>query len=247
MKLLIENWRGYILKEVRSSHLVLMKPEDFLKLTRVDGDAADERADYILNKLGGFDKNKAGTLSLVIKRCGNSLKVKDHGGRARMLAAMKSGVTEYPVAISFISCDESRIIKSSGLYFDSDVIEAQYSSDIVGVTRIKGYTPGNILGLGDTTDITIKDLRKMIRIEFYSRATDSYRMADYVVDLNKEYSFFIGDEERSLMIGKSVISNPDGTKRFGGMREPVLATDPADIETYPDPNQQIKVQVVNKS
>ena len=247
MKLLLENWRGYLLKEVKSSHLALMTPEDFLKLTRVEGDAAEERADYILNKLGGFDKTKAGTLTLVIKKCGTNLKVKDHGGRARMIAAMKSGVTEYPVAISFVSCDGSTTIKSSDLYFDSDVVEAQYSSDVVAVTRIKGYTPGDMLGLGGTTTMNSSDLRKMIRVEFYGRATDSYRMADYVADLNKEYSFFVDGEQRSLVIGRSVISKPDGTKRFGGMREPALATDPADIETYPDPNQEIKVQVVEKS
>jgi len=243
---IIENWRGYLLKEVKSSHLSLINLNDFLTLTRVEGDAVEDRADHIINKLGGFDKNKAGALSLVIRKCNTRLKVSNHEGRARAMAALKSGITEYPVAISFISCDGKRPIRTSELYFDSDVIEAQHSSEVVDVTRIKSYTPSDMLGFGSTTDISDEDLRKKIRIEFYGKATESYRMSDYIHDLNSQYQFFVSGERRKLIIGKSLIKMSDGTKRFGGMREPTLATDPNDINSYPDPNQAIKVQVVEK-
>ena len=86
---------GYLLKEVKSSHLALINLNDFLALTRVEGDAVEDRADHIINKLGGFDKNKAGALSLVIRKCNSRLKVSNHEGRARAMAALKSGITEY--------------------------------------------------------------------------------------------------------------------------------------------------------
>ena len=245
MELIVENWRRFLTESLKSSHLVLMKPQDFLTLTRGEGDAVEARADYINKNLGGFDRNKAGTLSLTLKRCrGVPEKVINHEGRARAMAAMKSGLTEYPVAITVVNCQETRKMESSELYISSPVVEAQFTKDTVSVSSLVPYKPDDMLGLGQSTSIADEDLRKLIRVEFYGKATDTYRMTDYVNDLNNEYTFTVDGQPRELIIGKSVRKSFDGAKRFGGLREPVLALDPNDIDSYPDP--EIKVQVVKK-
>ena len=202
MKLLIENWRKFVNEGMNSNFTVSMDPQDFLTLTYQDDADIEGRSDYILGMPGGFDKTKAGKLSLVIKKCWDDGvdKVISHAGRARSMAAMKSGVKQMPVILTFVNCDEKPVRGMPSLNFISDRLEGQFDNSSISVDKIGKYESQRALDLGTRTEMSAGELLKTLRITFLEKTTNDYRMVDFVSDLNKEYNFMLSGEPEQVKV-----------------------------------------------
>ena len=217
MKLLLENWKRFLNEAQGNKFTVSMDPQDFLTLT-YQGDADIEgRSDYILGMPGGFDKTKAGKLSLVIKKCWDDGvdKVISHAGRARSMAAIKSGVEQMPVILTFVNCEGRPVRGMPNLNFISDRLQGQFDNSSISVDTIGQYESQGTLDLGDRTEMSVGELLKVLRITFSEKARNDYRMVDFVLDLNKEYNFMLSGAPEQV---KPIVRN--------GLRFPGFESNP---------------------
>jgi len=191
MKLLLEKWNRFLKEGAEEYQTFLMDPHDFLVLTRGEGDAVVARADQILKDLGGFDKLKAGALSLTVKKCPGVDKVINHEGRARAMAAAKSEIKEYPVSINFIDCSGTKRLRMEEPYFQSGTLEAQFSSDTISTLDLNPVNDGDILGFGESVEIRAKDLRHRMRVKHLEKASNDYGARDFIEELNSQYEFIM--------------------------------------------------------
>tara|TARA_R110000796_G_C14466522_1_gene425081 strand:+ start:207 stop:995 length:789 start_codon:yes stop_codon:yes gene_type:complete len=200
-----------------SNFTVSMDPQDFLTLTYQDDADIEGRSDYIVGMPGGFDKAKAGKLSLVIKKCyGDDVdKVISHAGRARSMAAMKSGIEQVPVILTFVNCEEQPVRGMSGLSFTTDRLEGQFDNSSVSVDKIGQHESQGILDLDTRVEMSVGELLKVLRITSLEKSRSNYRMADLVLDLNKEYNFMFSDGPEQV---KVIVRN--------GLRFPGFESDP---------------------